>query len=104
MLAASDGSEVAMRGLTGADDTDLAEPADLSRVETPLGTAIRSLRHYRQQSGPGLLAAVAYGWHLPEHGVDILLSTAPDEPAALRAAEADLHARVLLPAGVGHDS
>ncbi|MBW3638241.1 MAG: hypothetical protein KY451_00065 [Actinobacteria bacterium] len=44
---------------------DLAEPTDLSRVETPLGTAIRSLRHYRQESGPGLLAAVAYGWHLP---------------------------------------
>lgn len=30
VLAASDGSEIAMCGLTGADGTDLGEPADLS--------------------------------------------------------------------------
>jgi hypothetical protein len=95
VLAASDGSETAMRDLTGADDTDLVEPADVRRVETSLGVAIRSRRYYRQEGSPALLAVLTYGWHLPEYGVDVRLSTAVEDLAALLAAEDDLHTLAL---------
>lgn len=92
VLAASDGSESALRDLTGADDTDLLEPADVTRVETPLGLAMRSRRYYRQEGSTAVLAVVTYGWHLPEHGVDVRLSTAGEDLAVLHAAEDDVHA------------
>lgn len=95
ILAASDGSEQALRDLVGADDTDLIEPAEVSRVETPLGVAMRSRRYYRQEGSTAVLAVVTYGWHRPEHDVDIRLSTAVEDLAVLTAAEDDLHALVL---------
>ncbi len=90
-LPASDGSETALRALTGADDSDLLEPADVSRVETPLGVGIRSRRYYRQEGTTAALGVVTYGWHLADVGVDIRLSTASEDLSALRAAEDDLH-------------
>lgn len=90
VLEPSDGSEEALRELTGADDTDLVEPAGVSRVETALGVAMRSRRYHRQEDSPAVLAALTYGWHLPNHGVDIRLSAALEDLAALAAAEADV--------------
>lgn len=87
--------EAELRAFTHADDPDYAvEPPLVDEFATPhLGTGHRVLRHYVSPEH-GIITALRYAWHLPDHDTYVIAKTSSPEPPRVLTALDDIDAFV----------